>query len=225
MTARLKTELETFKQTFINNDDEFELVYDAEQKKIDIEGLSHFLFTHVERFGVSYIDPRPMLSQELIALFNFVEIWKMIRADMRPTEKAVQKQPTNKDDADEETKEMTQKLLTHSAQLEELFGENWGKWQQLCKRVCMDKELLDKLKKVNPRFNEWKMNQKLVCNIIGLFMQKLNINVSIAVVNSRLCNKNIRSYISKHQDFSGSSTDLSRSQYERIEKLLANMKR
>jgi hypothetical protein len=225
LLARLKTELDSFKQTFISNDDEFELVYDAEQKTIDIDGLSRFLFTHVERFGVSHIDVRPMLSPELIALFNYVEIWKLIRADLHPTQKNAQKQLADKDSADKEMKEMTQKLLTHTAKLETLFGENWWRWQRLCEKVCMDKELLDKLKKVSPQYNEWNMNQKLVCNLIGLFKQQLNINVSIAVVNSQLCNKNIRSYISKHKDYSGSSSDLSKAQHERIEKMLDSIKR
>lgn len=224
LQARLKAELEEFEQTFIRNDDEFELVYDANQKKIDIEGLSRFLFTHADRFGVSYIDPKPWCSPELLALFNFVETWKLIQADLGPAEKTAQKQPADKDSADKEVKEMTQKLLTQTANLETLFGENWGRWQRLCEKVCTDKDLLEKLKNVSPQYNEWNMNQKLVCNLIGLFKQKLNINVSIAVVNSHLCPKNIRSYISKHEDYSGSSSDLSKAQHEEIEKWLDNIK-
>ena len=223
LQERLKIELDSFKQAFFKNDDEFELVYDVEQKRIDIEGLSRFLFANVERFGVSHIDPRPMLSKELVSLFNFVETWKLLQADLLPTEKLVPKNPEEKGIVENEMKEMCKKILTHTANLKSLFGEDWAKWQQLCKKVCMDNDLFGKLKKVNPRYNEWKMNQKLVCNMIGLFLHELDLNVSVAEINNILCKKNIRVYISNHTNYGGSSTDLSREQHERIERMLVNL--
>ena len=50
---RMKKELETFRSIF-RNEDEFEQVFDTEQNSIDYDGLSRFLFTHVDRFGVSH---------------------------------------------------------------------------------------------------------------------------------------------------------------------------
>lgn len=220
LQERLKMELGSFKQAFFKNDDEFELVYDVEQKQIDIEGLSRFLFAHVERFGVSYIDPHPMLSNELVSLFNFVETLKLLQADLRPSEKAAQKKLGEKGCSENEMKEMCKKILTHTAGLKSLFGEDWDKWQQLCKKVCLETDLFDKLKKVNPRYNEWKINQKMVCNMIGLFLKELELNISVMVINKILCQKNIRVYISNHTNYGDSSTDLSREQHERIERML-----
>ena len=73
--------MEEFKKLFVN-DDEFEQVFDVEQRTIDLDGLSRFLFTHAERFGVSFIDDRPMFSNELLQLFNFIELWKLMQADL-----------------------------------------------------------------------------------------------------------------------------------------------
>lgn len=64
------------------NDDEFEQVFDVEQRTIDLDGLSRFLFTHAERFGVSFIGDRSMFSNELLQLFNFIELWKLMQADL-----------------------------------------------------------------------------------------------------------------------------------------------
>lgn len=87
---RMEQELENFKKLFLN-DAEFELVYDSEQKDIDMDGVSRFLFTNTERFGVSHRDNRPSFSKELLRLFNFVDTWQMMQTDLQPKKKQAEK--------------------------------------------------------------------------------------------------------------------------------------
>ena len=124
------------------------------------------------------------------------------------------------DDMDEEARKevelMQQTLMDKTAGLQSLFGEYWDCWRQLCKRVCMDLQLLQKLKAVNPGNNEWGVNQKLICNIIGLFRDAMKIRVSWNAVNAALSEKQLRSYLRNHSDYKGSDADLNAEQHRRI---------
>lgn len=118
LQERMEDELEGFKKMFLN-DDEFEQVYDMEQKSIDIDGLSRFLFTHAERFGVSYIDARPMFSKELQKLFNFVELWHLMQADLQPPKKRAEKA------AEPAVDELEKKVMAHLDKVKHLATEPW----------------------------------------------------------------------------------------------------
>ena len=115
---------------------------------------------------------------------------------------------------------MVAKILELTAGLKTIFGYQWELWKTFCQKICMDKELLDKLKAVSPRQNEWKMNQKMLCNIIGIFRQYLEIDASLNVINERLSNKQLRSYLRNHAAFGSSDSELSKLQHERIKKML-----
>ncbi len=118
--------------------------------------------------------------------------------------------------ARKEVEKMQQTLMEKTAGLQPLFGEYWDSWQHLCKLVCMDLELLEKLKVVNPGNNDWGMNQKLICNIIGLFRDVMEIKVSWNAVNTALSEKQLRSYLRNHTDYRGSDADLNAEQHRRI---------
>ena len=87
---RMKRELENFKNTF-KCADEFEQVFDTEQNTFDYDGLSRFIFSHSDRFGVSYLAPMPIFSEQLRALFDFVETWRMMETDLQPVRKSPEK--------------------------------------------------------------------------------------------------------------------------------------
>jgi hypothetical protein len=106
---RIAKETEEFKKLFVN-DDEFEQVFDVEQRTIDLDGLSRFLFTHAERFGVSFIDDRPMFSTELLQLFNFIELWKLMQADMQSPKKRSEQPAVTKDEIEEKVMEAVKKV-------------------------------------------------------------------------------------------------------------------
>ena len=109
LQERMTKELESFRKMFLS-DDEFELVYDSEQKRIDIDGLSRFLFTHAERFGASYIDSRPMFSKELQKLFNFMEVWRLMQADLQPARKRTEKPADVEDELEKKVMAVVDKL-------------------------------------------------------------------------------------------------------------------
>jgi hypothetical protein len=130
LQERMTKELEGFKKMFLS-DDEFELVYDSELKRIDIDGLSRFLFTHAERFGVSHIDSRPMFSKELQRLFSFVELWRQMQADLQPAKKRSEK-PAEVED------ELEKKVMAVVAKVHDFASSKWSdRLPQLWKRLFM----------------------------------------------------------------------------------------
>ena len=128
LQERMRQELEQFKQMFVS-DEEFELVFDVEQQRIDFDGLSRFLFTHADRFGVSFIDARPMFSANLIQLFNFVELWRLMQADQQPARKRAEK-------AAEQEDELEKKVLEQVSKVQHLATEQWaGRLPQVWKSL------------------------------------------------------------------------------------------
>ena len=85
----------------------------------------------------------------------------------------------------------------------------------------MDIELLGKLKSIEPRSNEWGINQKMICNMIGLFIAKLQINVSTNSVSKMLSEKNLNSYLRNHSDYRGTDSALDKSQHLKIEQMIS----
>ena len=116
---RIAKETDEFKTLFVN-DDEFEQVFDVEQRTVDLDGLSRFLFTHAERFGVSFIDDRPMFSTELLQLFNFIELWKLMQADMQSPKKRSEQPAVTKDEIEEKVMEAVKKV-------DHLVVQKWSK--------------------------------------------------------------------------------------------------
>ena len=117
--ARRQEEMEKFRAMF-DGDKEFELVYDAEHMTIDFEGLTRFLFTHSGRFGVSHIDgKRPVYSKELRSIFDFIELWHLMDADLQPQKKS-QEKPAAPQESDKEHKV---KLLV--AKVQHLVVNEW----------------------------------------------------------------------------------------------------
>ena len=115
---RMKIEVEEFRRMF-QSDNEFELVYDTEQMEVDIEGVSRFLFTNPERFGVSHIDKRQAFSKELLKLFNFIDVWRMMQSDMQTKRKQGEKAAAPVVD------ELDQKVKVLLDKIRHLTADNW----------------------------------------------------------------------------------------------------
>lgn len=124
------------------------------------------------------------------------------------------------DEARKEVEDMQKRILSLTAGLETLFGDHWTAWKDLCLKVCADKELFDKLKSVKPRLNSWKINQKMICNIIGLFKQHMEIDISLNAINKVLADTQLGSYLRNHADYGKSDCDLNKLQHDRIEKMM-----
>lgn len=126
------------------------------------------------------------------------------------------------DEARKEVEDMQKRILSLTAGLETLFGDHWTVWKDLCLKVCADKELFDKLKIKSPNSftNTWGMNQKLICNIIGIFRKHFEIQVSVNGINNALSDSQLGSYLRNHAGYGTSDCDLSKLQHERIEKMM-----
>lgn len=115
---RIKKEIETLRKMFLT-DDEFDMVFDSEQRLLDVEGVSRFLFTNTDRFGVSHIGSHPKFSKELIRLFNYVDTWYMMQADLQPKKKQTEKASAPAVD------ELETKVNEHLGKICHLATEDW----------------------------------------------------------------------------------------------------
>lgn len=190
LQERMAKETEEFKKLFVN-DDEFEQVFDVEQRTIDLDGLSRFLFTHAERFGVSFIDDRPMFSNELLQLFNFIELWKLMQADLVSPKKRSEQPAVTKDEIEEKVMEAVKKV-------EHLVVQEWSKHVNgLWKKIY--KSFKPEIAKAGPHEKFKEYSKKTVYCIIGYLKSngvydnsKTNVEVTKLLEG---CNNGMRKYI------------------------------
>ena len=101
-----------------------------------------------------------------------------------------------------------------------VYIKDWEEWGKLWESICLDIELKALLKDISPRGTEWGFNQKMVCNVIGMYVRvKLN-NPSITSINDALGTKNLRKYISNHCAHDSDSSPLSKEQHTKILNLI-----
>lgn len=123
--------------------------------------------------------------------------------------------------AQNEIKQMNENIINHTKGLQTVFGDQWDLWTQFCHLVCLDLELLGRLKDIEPRNNDWGINQKMICNMIGMFIANQKINVSINSVSKTLSDKYVNSYLRNHSDYKGNDSALNKTQHQRLEQLIA----
>ena len=111
--------------------------------------------------------------------------------------------------------ELTQGLNIH-------FKEKWEEWQLLWRNICMDAELFSLLKEIHPNRNDWGLNQKMICNVVGLCVNMKILEASISSLNKALTPKQVSSYISQPKDFGGSNTAFSKEQCDKVTSMIKN---
>lgn len=127
-------------------------------------------------------------------------------------------------DSKEEVKAMNMRLIELTQGIKTVIGDKlWTLWEKLCMQICLDGELRLRLKSVEPRSNEWGMNQKMLCNMLGLFLTMNQLNNKINRINNVISLKNLRTYISNHQAFGMSACALTHDQHERIKQMLKEL--
>ena len=136
-------------------------------------------------------------------------------------------QNTSLDDMDDVTKEEIEtyikKILDLTKPLSIYFKEKWKDWQTLWTNICVDAELMNLLKEINPNRNNWNLNQKMICNVVGICVNCNIIKASINALNKALTTKQVSSYISQPKDFDGSNSAFTKEQYEKVEKIIKNL--
>lgn len=128
-------------------------------------------------------------------------------------------QNTSLDDMDDVAKEEIERKVNKVMELTHglnIYFYHWEKWKELWRSICMDAELNALLEKISPNKNDWGINQKMICNVTGMYVDQLNLDVAITKINNALSSRNLSSYISQPKDFGGSNSALNHEQYNRI---------
>lgn len=120
-----------------------------------------------------------------------------------------------------EIEEMVQLIIGKTQNLQLCFGAHWENWKQLWREVCLDNELYLLLKKVEPNKNNWGFNQKMICNVIGLFRQSTDIRTSLSEINEMISNKNLGSYLRNHNAFGTTDCALNKEQHKKIVSIIS----
>lgn len=136
-------------------------------------------------------------------------------------------QNTSMDDMDEVAKGDIEmyigKVMNLTKSLSIYFKDKWEKWNTLWTYICMDAELMHLLKETNPNRNDWELNQKMICNVVGICTNKKKIEASINALNKALTSKQISSYIRNPKDFDGSDSAFTKEQYDKVESMITNL--
>lgn len=124
--------------------------------------------------------------------------------------------------AKEEILQIVKNVLNHTQGLKTLFGDYWNAWEPLWQDICADSQFVLLMKNEEPRKNDWGMNQKMVCNVVGMFKEHTKLTASNKILNDVFCRTNVRSYISNHADYGSANTVFNREQHDRIKQLIEN---
>lgn len=124
--------------------------------------------------------------------------------------------------AKEEILQIVKNVLNHTQGLKTLFGDYWNAWEPLWQDICADSQFVLMMKNEEPRKNDWGMNQKMVCNVVGMIKDYTKLTASIKNLNDVFCRTNVRSYISNHADYGSANTVFNREQHDRIKQLIEN---
>ena len=114
--------------------------------------------------------------------------------------------------------------MTLTKGLNTYLKNDWKGWQALWKGICWDAELFNLLKEINPNKNEWGLNQKMICNVVGMCQTERIIEATISALSNALTpTKRLNSYISNFKNFGGSDTALTKEQYNKIVSIIRNV--
>ncbi len=124
------------------------------------------------------------------------------------------------EEAKREIDQMVKTVIVRTQGLKTLFSKYWTVWQPLWHDICSDSEMILMMKKKEPRTSDWDINQKMVCNVVGMFKSYAKLTESVQKINDLLCSQNMRSYISNHVDFGSANTVFTSEQHDRIKKMI-----
>lgn len=124
------------------------------------------------------------------------------------------------EEAKQEIEQMVGKVVGRTQGLKTLFKNYWTAWQPLWRDICSDSEMMLMMKNKEPRTTDWDINQKMVCNVVGIFKEMtIKSSVSIKSINDVLSSTNVRSYVSNHAEYGSSNSVLSRELHNQIKQL------
>ena len=123
--------------------------------------------------------------------------------------------------AKQETDSVKNKVIGFTQGLKAIFKKDWSSWESVWSDICLDEELTQILSKQNPRGNSWGINEKMICNVIGMFLENFEYKNMVYTANSALKpTKNRRDYISSHGKNGGSSAVFSEEQHTKVDNII-----
>ena len=127
--------------------------------------------------------------------------------------------------AKEEMETMKNKVLELTSGLRVYFKNDWEAWESVWGDICLDAELMQLLSSIDPKDNKWQLNEKMICNVIGMFLEIFGYKNHVSKVNSVLTpEKNRRDNISNHGKNGGSSAVFSDEQHTKIDNIIRSKK-
>ena len=99
---------------------------------------------------------------------------------------------------------------------------HWEHWVSVWRDICDDSELITIIKKTgNPRGSDWVVNEKMVFNVLGIFIEVFGYKNFVSTACKAITEKNRRDYITNHAYKCGNSTELSTQEiHERVESIV-----
>lgn len=125
--------------------------------------------------------------------------------------------------AQREIEQTIKAIMDYTQGLQTFFNEYWNLWAPFWYKICEDTQMMLILKQKNPRTSTLNVNEKMVCNIIGLFNETVKANISVQQINSAISGKNLRSYISNHAYYGRSDSVFHRDQHDKIKNIIETM--
>lgn len=120
----------------------------------------------------------------------------------------------------EETRQMVNDIISRTKGIEALLDKDWPHWEALWVDLLTDTQMMFMMKNKEPRTTDWGINQKMVCNVLGLVKDKLRLTASVKALNDAICKTNVRSYITNHADYGGTDSVFDSTQHDRIKLLI-----
>ena len=125
----------------------------------------------------------------------------------------------------EEMETMKNKVLNITNGLRVYLKNDWDAWVSIWDEIFLDSDLFTLLTTKNPSDNEWELNEKMICDVIGIFLEKFDYKKHVSKVNNVLAPiKNQRDYISNHGRNGGSSAVFSDEQHTKVENIIISKK-
>lgn len=107
----------------------------------------------------------------------------------------------------------------------------WNGYKQIWRSICLDTKSYNLLKKIEPRKNSWNLNQKMVCNVIGLMTtfhlnnDKQNstlVDDNKQHISDLLSTKNLRPYLSKYENVGTSDSAFDEEALALVKKIITD---
>ena len=129
---------------------------------------------------------------------------------------------------DEIAKDEVEQIVNQVSQLTSglktvLKPGHWEYWISVWRDICENSELITILKRVNsPRGSQWPVNEKMVFNVLGIFIQAFEYKNFVSKTSKVLTSKSSgRDYMTNHRYKCGNSTELNTQEiHDRVERIV-----